>query len=139
LVTHFHSYATPFIRYDVGDLATLDGSCCCGHDGPVLSNVYGRSKALIKHADGHVSQFFLRGKELAAIARFDEYRIRQTDIKNIILEIGGRESLTPQEISAFATLIKRHAGDEFEVTIKAADQIDWGHSTKRLGFCSDVL
>jgi phenylacetate-coenzyme A ligase PaaK-like adenylate-forming protein len=139
LVTHLHSYATPFIRYDVGDLATLDRSCCCGHDGPTLSNIYGRSTALIKHADGRVSQFFPRGKELAAIAKFDEYRIRQTDIKNIIVEIGGRDSLTPEEISAFVKLIKRHAGDEFEVTVKAATHIDWDHSIKRLGFRSDIL
>jgi phenylacetate-coenzyme A ligase PaaK-like adenylate-forming protein len=26
LLTHLHSYATPFIRYDVGDLASLSGS-----------------------------------------------------------------------------------------------------------------
>ena len=139
LVTHLHSYATPFIRYDIGDLATLDRSCPCGHDGPILSNIVGRRKALIRHADGRVSQFFLRGKELAAIAKFDEYRIRQVDIKNIIVEIGGRDSLTPEEVSAFVKLIKKHAGDEFEVTVKAAAQIDWGHDIKRLGFCSDIL
>jgi phenylacetate-coenzyme A ligase PaaK-like adenylate-forming protein len=139
LVTHLHSYATPFIRYDVGDLATLNRSCSCGYGGPVLSNICGRSKALIKHADGRVSQFHVRGKELTAVASFDEYRIRQTDIKNIIVEIGGRDSLNPDEVSALVKLVKRHAGDEFEVAVKAVAQIDWGHSTKRLGFRSDVL
>ncbi|WP_204310603.1 hypothetical protein, partial [Escherichia coli] len=43
LVTHLHSYATPFIRYDLGDIATLADRCPCGHDGPVLSNIQGRS------------------------------------------------------------------------------------------------
>ena len=90
LVTHIHSYATPFIRYDLGDVATLDRVCSCGHDGPALSNIYGRAKALLKHADGRVSIFHVRGKELTAIAKFDEYRMRQTDIKNIVVEIGGR-------------------------------------------------
>jgi phenylacetate-CoA ligase len=139
LVTHLHSYATPFIRYDIGDLATLGRSCSCGHDGPVLSNIFGRSKALIKHADGRVSQFHLRGKELATIAKFDEFRIRQTGVKNIVVEIGGRDTLNPEEVSALAKLIRLHAGDEFDVTVKAVAQIDWGHSTKRLGFHSDVL
>lgn len=139
LVTHLHSYATPFIRYDLGDVATVDKLCPCGHDGPSLSNVYGRAKSLLKHADGHVSIFFLRSKELTAIAKFNEYRIRQTDIKNIVVEIGGRDSLTPEETAAFIKLIKLHAGNEFEVEIKAVAQIDWGHNIKRLGFYSEVL
>jgi phenylacetate-coenzyme A ligase PaaK-like adenylate-forming protein len=139
LVTHLHSYATPFIRYDLGDVAALEEVCSCGHDGPVLSNVYGRAKALLKHADGRVSIFFPRGKELAAIAKFDEYRIRQTDIKNIVVEIGGRDTLTQEETAAFTKLIKRHAGDEFDVKVKAVARIDWGHSIKQLGFYSDVL
>jgi phenylacetate-CoA ligase len=139
LVTNLHSYATPFIRYDLGDVATLDRLCPCGHDGPAVSNVYGRTRSLLKHADGRVSIFFPRGKEMAAIAKFDEYRIRQTDIKNIVVEIGGRDSLTSEETAAFITLIKRHAGDEFDVKVKAVAQIDWGHSIKRLGFYSDVL
>src|SRR5581483_9033383 len=78
LVTHLHSYATPFIRYDLGDVGTLRKFCSCGHDGPVLANVYGRTKALLKHSDGRIPIFFPRGKELAAIAKFDEFRIRQT-------------------------------------------------------------
>jgi phenylacetate-coenzyme A ligase PaaK-like adenylate-forming protein len=36
LVTHLHSYATPFIRYDLGDLALLKETCPCGHDGPTI-------------------------------------------------------------------------------------------------------
>jgi phenylacetate-coenzyme A ligase PaaK-like adenylate-forming protein len=139
LVTDLHSYATPFVRYDLGDFATLGTSCRCGHDGPVLSNVYGRGKALLKHADGHLSIFYPRGKEFAAITKFDEYRIRQTDIRNIVVEVGGRDSLAPEEIMALISLIKQHAGDGFDVAVKAVAQIDWGHSIKRLGFRSDVL
>jgi phenylacetate-coenzyme A ligase PaaK-like adenylate-forming protein len=138
-VTHLHSYATPFIRYDIGDVATFGNSCPCGHDGPILSNVYGRAKALLKHPDGRVSIFFPRGKELAAIAKFDEFRIRQTDLNRIVLELGGRGALTDDEKSAFVRLIRQHAGDEFAVEVTAVDAIDWGHSNKRLGFYSEVL
>jgi phenylacetate-coenzyme A ligase PaaK-like adenylate-forming protein len=139
LVTHLHSYATPFIRYDIGDVATLGNSCPCGHDGPVLSNIYGRSKALLKHPDGRVSIFFPRGKELAAIAQFDEFRIRQTEIRKIVLELGGREALSEKERTAFIRLINEHAGGDFEVEVKAVAAIDWGQNSKRLGFYSEVL
>jgi len=80
LVTHLHSYATPFIRYDIGDLASLKDACPCGHDGPTLSNVFGRTKGLIKRPDGSLTVFFVRGGELKRIADFDEYRIRQVSL-----------------------------------------------------------
>ena len=139
LVTHLHSYATPFIRYDIGDVATFGNSCPCGHDGPILSNVYGRAKALLKHPDGRVSIFFPRGKELAAIAKFDEFRIRQTDLNRIVLELGGRGALTEDEKSAFVRLIRQHAGGDFVVEVSAVAAIDWGQNSKRLGFYSEVL
>ena len=138
LVTALHSYATPFIRYDVGDIASLDEGCACGHDGPVLSNIYGRDKALLKHADGRVSVFFPRGPEFTAIAKFKEYRIRQVAFDKLIVEIGGRESLTDQERSGLDDLIRAHAGPGFHVEIKPVAEIDWGASTKRLGFYSEV-
>jgi phenylacetate-coenzyme A ligase PaaK-like adenylate-forming protein len=139
LVTHLHSYATPFIRYDLGDAATLEPRCPCGHDGPVLSNIYGRSKSLVKHADGRVSIFLLRGKEMTAVARFNEYRLRQTDLQTIVVELGGRDALAPEETEALIALVRSHAGDDIEVRIKPVAEIDWGQGTKRLGFVSDVL
>ena len=102
LVTHLHSYATPFIRYDVGDVASLTDRCSCGHDGPTLSDVYGRSKGLLKHADGRLSTFYIPWyHRLRDVTKFDEYRIRQIDVKTIVVEIGGRQSLTADEIAAF--------------------------------------
>jgi phenylacetate-CoA ligase len=139
LVTHLHSYATPFVRYDLGDVANLESHCLCGHDGPVISSIYGRTKSLLKHADGRISLFSLRGEHLAAIVQFAEYKIRQVNLKTLVVEIGGRHSLTPEEVQAITELVQSHAGDEFEVHVKSVAQIDWGRSTKKLGFCNEVL
>jgi phenylacetate-CoA ligase len=139
LLTHLHSYATPFVRYDVGDVAALADRCACGHDGETLSEVYGRSKALLKHSDGRVSTFYIPDRRLRDIAQFDEYRIRQIDVGTIVVEIGGRQSLTPDEIAAFTDLIKARGGDDFEVRVEPVSKIEWGRSIKRLGFHSEVL
>jgi hypothetical protein len=74
LLTHLHSYATPFIRYDVGDFGALADTCKCGHDGPTLSDIMGRSKALIKHADGRLTRFHVRASEMTKVAAVEEYR-----------------------------------------------------------------
>lgn len=138
LVTSLHSYATPFVRYDIGDVGTFRERCVCGHDGPVLCNVYGREKSLLKHADGQVTQFFPRGKDFMAIAPLDEYRVRQTSLKNIVLEVSGRQALSAEQLAAFAALVQLHAGAEFSVEVKPVAEIDWGHSVKRLGFSCEV-
>ena len=139
LVTHLHSYATPFIRYEVGDLAALAERCPCGHDGPTLSNIRGRTKGLLKHPDGRLLRFHVRSSDLTAIAGLDEFRIRQTDTATLVVEIGGRSSLTPDETAAIVAAIRSHAGEGFAIEARAVDKIDWGPGLKRLGFHNEIL
>ena len=90
LVTHLHSYATPFVRYDVGDFADVSEVCECGHDGPVLKNIYGRKKRLLKHTDGSVTPFSVVARNILQIVKCDEYRIRQTELDTIDVKIRRR-------------------------------------------------
>jgi phenylacetate-coenzyme A ligase PaaK-like adenylate-forming protein len=139
LVTHLHSYATPFIRYDLGDLASLADCCLCGHDGPILYNIHGRTKSLLKHRDGRISPFHVRNNELLAIAECKEFRMRQTDLQTIVVELGGIQELSQTQHELLTDLIRMHAGSEFMVLIKTVRSLDWGKSRKRLGFYNEVL
>jgi phenylacetate-CoA ligase len=139
LVTHLHSYATPFVRYDVGDFATLSEGCGCGHDGPVLSNIYGRKKRLIKHPDGSVSRFTMSAARILKIVKCDEYRIRQTTLNTIEVEIGGVHQLTVDQLAALESLFKQRAGEEFQIRISVVRNINWGNNAKRLAFNSEVM
>jgi phenylacetate-coenzyme A ligase PaaK-like adenylate-forming protein len=139
LVTHLHSYATPFVRYDIGDLARLSAVCECGHDGPVLTDIYGRKKRLLKHADGSVTPFSVVARNILQIVKCDEYRIRQTGLNTLGVEIGGVAQLSADQIALLNSLFKERAGEEFQVWINAVPNIDWGTDVKRLGFRSEVL
>ncbi|WP_026606688.1 phenylacetate--CoA ligase family protein [Methylocapsa acidiphila] len=137
LVTHLHSYATPMIRYDLGDLGNLQPRCACGHDGATLTNLFGRIKMSLKHKDGRRTPFHIRGQELSEVVPFEEYRIRQTELDAIVLEIA-----TPHKSDASAEKLKAYlqgvTGDNFAIEVKFVDAIDWGQSVKRLAFLSDV-
>jgi phenylacetate-CoA ligase len=139
LVTHLHSYATPFIRYDIGDLGALNDACRCGHDGPTLSNIVGRSKNLIKHADGRLTHIHIRARDIMKLTDFDEYRIRQTALDTIVLELGRRGTLTEDQHDSLVKLVRSHAGADFVVDVRAVEEIDWGPSVKRLGFRNELL
>ena len=134
LVTHLHSYATPFIRYDLGDLACLRDKCPCGHNGPAIYNLEGRASRVIKHRDGRLSPFRIRTQALARLVDFTEYRIRQTAFDKIIVELGGRSELNADEVAAITMFLQESTGPEFDIEVKARAEIDWGQSRKRHGF-----
>ena len=140
LVTHLHSYATPLIRYDVGDYGVLSDGCPCGHQGPTVSDIYGRSKDLLKHADGRLSTFYIRALDLLKIVEMNEYRIRQTALNRLIVEIARNTDLTETERKGVLDLIRLHADDEqIEIEIRRVDAIEWGGSRKKLGYHSEIV
>ena len=138
LVTHLHSYATPFIRYDLDDLACLRDKCPCGHNGPAIYNLEGRATRVIKHRDGRLSPFRIRTKALAALADFTEYRIRQTGFDKIVIEFGGRSELNGDEIAGVKSYLQGCTGPEFDIEVKACQEIDWGQSRKRPAFRCEI-
>jgi phenylacetate-CoA ligase len=138
LITHLHSYATPLIRYDIGDFGKLHDECSCGHDGPTLSHVYGRGKHFLRHPDGKYLPFFLSTRLLVDLVDFRECRFRQDTIDTITVQIGGRESLTAEEEDKLTAAIVAATDAVFKVVIKPVKEIDWSDSPKQLFFTSLV-
>ena len=136
LITHLHSYATPFIRYDIGDFAKLSQSCDCGHDGPTLTQIYGRAKQFIYFPDGRYASFFFRAEDIQSRVECTEYQIHQPDVDTIIIRIGGRDSLTAQEENALVEFVRLKTGAKINVDIRPVLEIDWQGNPKQLGFTS---
>jgi phenylacetate-CoA ligase len=138
LITGLHTYATPFIRYEVGDIATFYKRCPCGYDGPAIGEVYGRSKSYIKLADGSLVHFLPTPPYYELLSNYKEYRFIQTETNKMQIFIGGRTEISAQEREAFLSLINSVAGPDMSVEIICRDEIDWGKGGKRLPFRCDV-
>jgi len=138
LVTHLHSFATPIIRYDIGDFGQLEPQCPCGHDGPTISNIYGRGKHFLRHPNGKLLPFYVSTRTLLDILDFKECRVRQVALDKIIVEVGGRDSLTTDEEAALRKYLIKASDVAFAVEIKPVPQIDWSDNPKRLFFSSAV-
>jgi phenylacetate-coenzyme A ligase PaaK-like adenylate-forming protein len=137
LVTHLHSYATPIIRYDMGDFGQLENQCPCGHDGTTISNIFGRGKHFLRHPNGDLVPIYLSTRALlGVIPGFTDIRIRQTEIGTINVEIGGRENVAADEESKLRKLIIAATDPVFKVEIKPVKEIDWSGNPKRLLFSS---
>lgn len=139
LITHLHSHATPLIRYDIGDFGKLHDRCPCGHDGPTLSHIYGRGKHFLRHPDGNYLPFHLTTRALREVVDFKECRFRQEAIDTITVQIGGRETLTPEEEEKLTATIIAVTDPVFKVVIKPVKEIDWSDNPKQLFFSSSVV
>lgn len=52
VVTPLHNFASPLLRYDIGDRAELGGPCTCGRGLPVLTRILGRVRNMLVAPDG---------------------------------------------------------------------------------------
>ncbi|MCK1396405.1 hypothetical protein [Bradyrhizobium sp. 1] len=138
LITHLHSYATPIIRYDIGDFGQLHQQCPCGHDGPTISNVFGRGKHFLRYPSGKLMPFYISTRTLLETLPFKEVRFRQDTIDTISVEVGGREHITQDEVENLRRLIIAATDASFNIDIRAVKDIDWSGNPKRLFFTSTV-
>jgi phenylacetate-CoA ligase len=139
LITHLHSYATPLIRYDIGDFGKLNEQCPCGHNGPTISHIFGRGKHFLRHPDGKYMAFYLSTRVVREAVDFEECRFRQDTIDTITVEIGGRETLSPEEEEKLKAVIIAATDPVFKVVIEPVKAIDWSDNPKRLFFISSVV
>jgi hypothetical protein len=73
------------------------------------------------------------------IVKCDEYRVRQTALDTLEVEIGGVDQLSADQKTALRDFFKALAGEEFQVHVNAVQTIDWGNAAKRLAFVSEVI
>lgn len=140
LVTHLHSYATPLIRYDLGDFGRLHDCCPCGHDGITISDIFGRGKHFLRHPSGRLVPFYLSTRAmLAAVPGFTDCRVRQTELETIDIELGGRDTITVDEENKLAKLVAKATDPAFKIKIRPVAEIDWSGNPKRLMFSSSVV
>ena len=139
LITHLHSYATPLIRYDVGDFGKLHNQCLCGHDGPTISHIYGRGKHFLRHPDGKYLPFHMSTRLLLEAVDFKECRFQQETMDSITVQIGGRDTLTQEEEEKLKAVIIASTHPAFRVIVKSVKEIDWSDNPKQLLFSSSVV
>jgi len=70
---------------------------------------------------------------------FRECRFRQQTVDTITIQIGGRESLSPEEEARLKATIIAATDPAFKVEIRPVREIDWSDSPKQLFFSSSVV
>lgn len=140
LITSLHNFATPLIRYELGDYAEVGGPCACGRGLPVVSRVVGRKRNRLILPDGR-SEFPYLGEheEFRAITtKVREFQYVQRSVNLIEKLMVVSEPLTPEEEAAQKALIVKNFGHAFEVKLTYLDAIPKRGAGKFEEFISEV-
>ena len=137
VVTALHNYASPLIRYALGDYAEVGQLCGCGRGLPVIERVLGRQRNLLVLPSGgrrfvseHLADF--------RAAPYRQFRITQTALAEIAVTLVVPRAWSADDEAALAAHLDRHYGDSFAYTFRYAYNIPRAASGKFEEFVSKV-
>jgi phenylacetate-CoA ligase len=137
VLTDLHNFATPVIRYDIGDRAEVGPACPCGRGLPVLTRIFGRTRNMLVYPDGRTifPVFTIACREAA---RFVEMQLLQETVDLLRLRIVPEAPLTDGDRQALRAALIRSFGHAFQVEVEVVAEIPRGPSGKREEFVSRV-
>lgn len=115
VVTDLHNFATPLIRYDLGDLAEADGPCICGRGLPKIRRILGRQRNLLRLPDGRRFWPLVGAFGYREIAPVRQYQIIQRSLERISLRLAVERPLSMAEEGALAEKLNEFLGHRFVV------------------------
>ncbi len=143
LITNLHSFGMPFIRYEIGDLGSLDPTpCVCGRELPRLVGMVGRmSELFVTRSGRRVFGADLELEHLGALG-VRHYRLIQEDIDNVdVYLVWSRDVAEVQRAERsrqIATILAGNIGDGVRVQVHSVERIRPTAGGKHLFIVSKV-
>jgi phenylacetate-CoA ligase len=90
VVTDLRNFASPMIRYDIGDIAVRGEPCACGLQLPTLQSIMGRDRNLVARPDGSRRYAIVGFHEFQKVADVLQFRCIQHSLQEIELIVHTR-------------------------------------------------
>lgn len=131
------NFASPLIRYELGDYAEVGGACGCGRGLPVLRRIVGRQRNLLCLPDG--TKVFMEGwREFAELAPIRQFQLVQSSITHLDVNLVTERRPSQEEEDAMRRYLRDKARHEFEIAFHYHDIIERGANGKFEEFRCDV-
>lgn len=137
VVTPLHNFATPLIRYAIGDHAEVGPPCACGRGLPVLRRILGRTRNMVRLPNGESHWAALESQRFAEIAPIVQYQLIQTR-EGIEMKLVARRTLDAGEEDRLRALVHSALGHPFAVRFTYHDAIPRGPGGKYEEFRSEL-
>jgi phenylacetate-CoA ligase len=137
VVTPLHNIASPFMRYEIGDYATVGAACPCGRSHPVIEKVLGRVRNLVRTPDGK-SYWPVALVRIKSVAPIRQFQYVQTTLDTVELRLVLDRPLTPAEEQEATRQAHGVLQYPFRIVIRGVDSIPRGPTGKFEEFLSLV-
>ncbi len=121
VLTDLNNFATPLIRYDIGDYAETGPPCSCGRGLPTLKRILGRERNLILMPDGTRHWPLVGFHKFREIAPILQYQVIQQDREHIELRLVVERDLTAEEQTNLTVHVQTSLGYPFALTLSYFD------------------
>lgn len=144
LITSLNNFATPLIRYELGDYAEFGPPCACGRGLPVIKRILGRKRNRLIMADGEsrYSLFPYLGEhgQIASVTgvKVKQFQCVQHTVQRIEIKLVTERELTVEEQARVTQLMQGHLGYPFEIFYTFLEDIPRGPNGKFEEFISLV-
>lgn len=137
VITTLTNFATPLIRYDIGDRAIAGETCGCGRNLPVLTRVLGRERNLLVTGNGkYWPSFGLRSFRDRVPLLSQQFR--QTAIDTIEMDYTSTTELSDIQKHLLKDHIQRKLPTEMNIVLRRVDQITRGPAGKAEIFICEI-
>ena len=138
VVTALHNYATPLLRYELGDYAEMGGRCACGRSLPVINRIVGRERNMWIGPDGLRMWPVFPSAAWQHISAIRRLQLVQHTVGSIEARVVGPRMLSGGEEEDLATQLRRYFPWDFELTFTYLRGIDRTTAVKFEEFVSLV-
>ncbi len=136
VVTPLNNFATPLIRYEVGDYAEVGEACSCGRGLPVLNRILGRVRNMATLPSGETFWPRFYSDDLAKVAPIRQAQLVQRSVHDIDVRLVVARALTAEEEERLKSVILRYLGHPFRLGFTYMDEIPRSASGKYEDFLS---
>ncbi len=117
LITDLHNFASPLVRYEIGDYAEAGGECSCGRGLPTLRKILGRERNLIVKPDNTRHWPVFGFHEFSKIRSVLQYQFIQHDVHRLEMRVHTDSPLKAAEKSELREIVLRHLDAPFTLEI----------------------
>lgn len=138
VISTLHNYATPLLRYEIGDYAEVGLPCACGRGLPTLRRIVGRRRNMLTLPNGEKRWPRCGYDQFMDIVPVRQLRLIQRALRTIDAEIVTERPLTESEIAALVGVVREALGHPFEIRLVYVSEIPRGPGGKFEEFLSAI-
>ncbi len=138
IVTPLTNFATPLIRYEVGDFVEVAEPCSCGRGLPTIRRILGRVRNMLVLPNGEKIWPAFGSRGLTAIAPVRQHQVIQRSATHLEARLVTERNLTAAEEEQLARHMTARIPAKMSVTFTYLEDIPRSKSGKFEDFMSEV-